>query len=226
MLKIIIQSTPKCADLLRYLSKDINAINKAGFEVKIEIANQDRIDMLATNNINRLPVMIAPDKSLVVGINEIMELIEKNVSSGPQQGGSHKQSNRTSQRPKKSVDDYLQDAIYEGVERSERGLVAKQEQEYEDDHFDYDKEKKKASKQSMKHRSPFGAEEEDDEPTQPKRKTVKDERRPLPKRRAKQEEYDSEEDNVGGYDKEPLDHYADGMGDVDSQMMHALLSNL
>lgn len=230
MIKTIIQSTPKCADLLRYLRKNIDAINAAGYELSIEIASSERIEMLANNNINRLPVMIAPDKSLVVGVNEIINLIEKNITGDGQSSDHHpskagKQRRGKVPRASRSVEDYLHDSIYDGVERTKNGLVAKQEQEYaEDDHFDYDKEKKKMSKHSMKHRSPLHDESDDDEPQKPAKKSV-----PVPKRTPprKQPEYDSNEDNVdGGYDNEPLENYVQDTGDLDSKMMSALLNNM
>jgi hypothetical protein len=228
MIKTIIQSTPKCADLLRYLRQNIDAINAAGYELSIEIASSERIDMLANNNINRLPVMIAPDKSLVVGVNEIINLIEKNITGGDQNQGQSKvgkQRRGKVPRSSMSVEDYLHDSIYDGVERTKSGLVAKQEQEYaEDDHFDYDKEKKKMSKHSMKHRSPLHDESDDDEPQKPAKKST-----PVPKRLPprRQPEYDSDEDNVdGGYDNEPLENYVQDTGDLDSKMMSALLNNM
>lgn len=230
MIKTIIQSTPKCADLLRYLRKNIDAINDAGYELSIEIASSERIEMLANNNINRLPVMIAPDKSLVVGVNEIINLIEKNITGDGQNQISPKagKQRRGGKMPRtsRSVEDYFHDTIYDGVEITDRGLVAKQEQEYaEDDHFDYDKEKKKMSKHSMKHRSPLHDESDDDEPQKkPAKKPVPVPKRLPPKR---QPEYDSDEDNVdGGYDNEPLENYAQDTGDLDSKMMNALLNNM
>lgn len=226
MLKIIIQSTPKCVELLKFINKDIDIINRAGFQVKIEIATQERIEMLANNNINRLPVMIAPDKSLVVGINEIIDLISKNINAEPQQ--ISRVINRKIPRTKKSVDDYLYDAIYEGVERSDKGLIAKQEKEDDDDdHFDFDKErKKKGSQHSMKHRQVFQDESSEEDPMPKKRKP--EPKKALPKKQQRvAEDYDnSEEDNVGAYNNDLLDNYGEGGNDMDSKMMNAMLGNL
>lgn len=226
MLKIIIQSTPKCVELLKFINKDIDIINRAGFQVKIEIATQERIEMLANNNINRLPVMIAPDKSLVVGINEIIDLISKNINAEPQQ--ISRVINRKIPRTKKSVDDYLYDAIYEGVERSDKGLIAKQEKEDDDDdHFDFDKErKKKGSQHSMKHRQVFPDESSEEDPV-PKKRKPEPKKAPPKKQQRVAEDYDnSEEDNVGAYNNDLLDNYGEGGNDMDSKMMNAMLGNL
>ncbi len=86
LLKIIVQESPACVKLLRYLDRNVGNINKMGVRVRIETISSDDLDTdmsqrLSDRGINRLPALIMPDGKLFIGITPIIKLFEKNLSS-------------------------------------------------------------------------------------------------------------------------------------------------
>lgn len=160
MLKIIVQPTAKCIEILEYIDANINKINKMGVEVNIEIASEKRIAMLEQNNINKLPVMITPDQKLIIGIIDIINIIEKNINPIRAEKTPRRKHSRS--RPD-DVGDYLLNEITSGVSYSKDGKVKlPPENEKEDeDTFDYTKEVRKRKLPSHYSTKEEESEEED-----------------------------------------------------------------
>jgi hypothetical protein len=160
MLKIIVQPTAKCIEILEYINTNINKINKMGIEVNIEIASEKRIAMLEQNNINKLPVMITPDQKLIIGIFDIINIIEKNIN--PIKAEKTPRQKHSRSRPD-DVGDYLLNEITSGVSYSKDGKVKlPPENEKEDeDTFDYTKEVRKRKLPSHYSAKEDESEEED-----------------------------------------------------------------
>ncbi len=80
---LIIQSSDNCIELLRYFDKNIKAINALGVQIKIKKIDMDGglADKLRSRGITRLPVIIAPDKKIFMGLKSIMDLFDKNLSN-------------------------------------------------------------------------------------------------------------------------------------------------
>jgi hypothetical protein len=218
MIKIIVQPTPKNIELLEYIDANITKINNFGCQVKIEIATTARIEMLNNNNIKTLPVMISPDKKLIVGVNDIIKLINKNISA-PQQN----QQPRTMREPRqKSIEDYMNDELYAGVEIKGKGknrkMVVPQDKEGgSEEDFEFGKAEREYNKnhKTMKHRNPNPEESSEEEAPI---------RRQKPRRKQQIIEEYEEEDNIP---QDDLMRYASmGGGGEDDKMMEALLANM
>lgn len=143
MIKIIVQPTAKCIEILEYIDTNINKINKMGIEVNIEIASEKRISMLEQNNINKLPVMITPDQKLIIGIIDIIDMIEKNIN--PTKAVEKRPKRKVPRSRPDDVGDYLLDEITRGVSRSKDGKVKlpPENDKEDEDTFDYTKEVRK-----------------------------------------------------------------------------------
>lgn len=84
--KVLLQVSPHCIDLARYLNKNITAINSAGIGIKIEKIQDDELteDMVMTlrnNGIDSFPALLAQGSAPYIGIEAIVDFLEGQIAS-------------------------------------------------------------------------------------------------------------------------------------------------
>lgn len=86
LFKLIVQPTETCLELLRYLHKNIEDVNRLGAGVQIEKVDKGEIDddlleIFRKKGITRLPALLAPDGHIFIGLKQVVELFEKNLNN-------------------------------------------------------------------------------------------------------------------------------------------------
>jgi hypothetical protein len=233
-IKIIVQPTPQCIKILKYLKLNIDKINDVGFRVQVEELTPKQKEMLSKSNISLLPVIITPDKKMFVGTDKIIELFERNINKTNGTAPAKRRSSRGGEGGGLDVSDYLCNEIYAGVERGKKGMIVPQEREKGSDE-DIDFNKKLSAYKRPKHYMPPGDDSSEGESEEDRAKPARKPQRPPPKARTRQpvqQEYSSDEDNIPDNEKatagdDPLTSYMNTPGvDVNDQMMRCLLENL
>lgn len=85
ILNLIVQRSARCKDVLKYLDKNIIAVNQCGAIIKIKKINIDEVDKevveaFRKEGITRLPALIPPDGKPIIGLKEVIDLFEKNIN--------------------------------------------------------------------------------------------------------------------------------------------------
>lgn len=166
-LKIIVQTSDNCVQLLRYVDKNIARLNKLGVRIAVEKLSADEqneatVQMLKKKGITRLPVLVAPDGVVFIGIKKIIELFEENLAVA-NTAAKVEPADCPSE-----VADYMMGAMYAGVDpRTGKRIPRSDKDEPEDDtSIDYDKRMRDYERTMPKHRRANGSV---DEPMAPQR---------------------------------------------------------
>lgn len=82
--RLFVTPTKKCIVLMRYIVANIKTINSMDVVIKVTKLGGS-VDASYTQkicksaNITRLPTLIAPDKTLIIGVEKITEMFESNI---------------------------------------------------------------------------------------------------------------------------------------------------
>jgi hypothetical protein len=84
--RLIVKPGKNSLDILRYVSKNIAGLNRAGIRIKIEKINtseftEEVVNSLKKQGVNRLPVLIGPDGKTYVGINAIKRFCDGHLAA-------------------------------------------------------------------------------------------------------------------------------------------------
>ncbi|SIP86048.1 Hypothetical protein PACV_335 [Pacmanvirus A23] len=181
--KLIVQVSDNCLDLLRYLDKNINDINKLGVRVQVEKIAKDEFDdemveNLRKRGITRLPALIAPDNKIFIGLASITNLFEKNLNNvrtgqrvGPIRGGDSSESDSNL-----DISDYMMKEMYEGTDRSTGKIIVKDDKdELDDEASDIERKMGQYRRNIPKHRQQSSGRERDIDPVPRNRNRRRDE---------------------------------------------------
>ncbi len=85
--KVFVRPTPKCIAVLRYFDKNIEMVNRLGAGVRIENIgaeeiDESTIDLFRKKGITRLPAALSPDGKVFIGLQQITNIFNKNISRG------------------------------------------------------------------------------------------------------------------------------------------------
>lgn len=83
-LKLIVQYSDNCKKILIYVHDHIQEINRLGVKIRIERFTRqemdaDAVDLLCSKGITRLPALVLPDKTILIGTQRITDLFQKNL---------------------------------------------------------------------------------------------------------------------------------------------------
>ncbi len=241
--RLIVQPTENCMESLRYLNKNILAINSLGAKVVIEKITKDEFDdelveTFRKRGINRLPALIAPDGSPFIGLKQVIDLFEKNLTatrngnrigavSGDGSSGINYGDPATDSEMGSNPDmtDFWMNELYAGTDKRGRNVPRKdKDEDSEDDGADIGRRLAEYERKVPKHRR-MGARERDITPAT--RST----------RRQAQESESEDEDNIASEEEEPrpsrgghkatprYSGSADGGDAMDQRMLAAWMDN-
>lgn len=88
--RIVVQSSTNCNELLRYIDKNIRKINSAGMRIKIIKATKSKMPELRAAGVTRLPAMFPPGAKPIIGRDKIQDVLERNMDGGGM--GSNRQA--------------------------------------------------------------------------------------------------------------------------------------
>lgn len=222
--KLIVQPSINCLELLRYLNKNIEEVNTMGVGIKIEKISgeldENLVEIFRQKGITRLPALIAPEGKVFIGLQQVVNLFEKNLSSvkntakaSPvgyeldESGYSHPQGT--------DLTTYMQRLAFDGIEKDTKGRIL-QPKDKDDDTAEESIVKGDLDRRMMafnrktKNRRNVDDEQDLDDPMPRNRRTT------IP----------TDEDNIA--DDTPTDNIRIPNGqkdDMDDRMMNAWLKN-
>ncbi len=168
--KVFVRSTPRCLYVLRYLDKNIEMINSLCAGVKIEKLNDDEIDeelidMFQQKKITRLPAMLAPDGKVFIGIKQITDVFDKNLTAArngerlnPVTGGIAGDGN-TELGTNPDMADFWMREMYAGRDKHGRLIARKDKDEREDESGDLERRMADYNRNVPRHRRAGGGHE-------------------------------------------------------------------
>ena len=120
--KLIVQPTPTCMDLLKYLNKNIRSVNQLGARVVIERIgdgemDDDLVDTFRKKGITRLPAMIAPDGYVFIGLKQVTEVFEKNIRNVKTMSRAEPVGMDDTGGTNPALDDFYMRELFDGVDK-------------------------------------------------------------------------------------------------------------
>jgi hypothetical protein len=170
--KLIVQPTETCLELLRYVDKNIEDINRLGVGVRIEKISkndidEDLIEVFRKRGIVRLPTMLAPDGTAFTGLKQITALFEKNLNTARNGAradpyGGPAVDAEFGSNP--DMTDFWHRELFSGRDSDGRSVPRKDEEEDENDGEDMTRRLAEYRRNEPAHRSRAAARERDVDP--------------------------------------------------------------
>jgi hypothetical protein len=134
--KLIVRASPRCIDVLKFLDKNIETINRLGAAVKIEKIDTDDFDedlaaQLRRSGIGRLPAMLGPDGKVFLGMDQIILVFDKNLTANRIAGREYQTAN-TEMGNNAELGDFWAREMYAGRDQQGRRIKRKDTDEEED----------------------------------------------------------------------------------------------
>lgn len=225
--KLIVQPTDNCLELLRYLDKNITMVNSLGVRIHIEKISKDEFDedmveTLRTKGITRLPVLLAPDGKMKIGLKQVIDLFEKNINNANNNARTGPIDDaEIGTNP--DMTDFWMNELYNGSDKRGRLIPRKDKDEVEEEGGNIEKRLAEYQRNVPKHRRTDNARERDIDPA------------PRTRGRGNYHDEDSE-DNIADYEDEApktrrdtttrLESTGDANGDdMDQRMLAAWMDN-
>lgn len=237
---LVVQPTSNCITLLKYIDKNIIALNQICIKIRIEKLTEKQLDQnlrakFKARGISMLPAMFVPrtQQPPIVGAKNIVAAIKDALT---QKDNEHRPGNVAGNDY--GVHDYMMDQMFD---RDRNGNVACRQDDEDDDQdrMEAERQRRMAAYQRNRpqhHRDEFGGRDIDDEPVRgPTRRTRREnyDDYDRPGRGPREDNIDDDYDaprprrgggKVGGGDER---RRLQGMSpnEMDDMMVHAMLDN-
>lgn len=154
-LKVIVQPTQKCLELLRYIYKNIDTIINFGAHIQVDKIDKDNVDesiieIFRKKGITRLPVLLSPEGKIFTGLKQIMDNFESALRStnamstvAPMHEGITLGSNI-------DMSDFWLNELYAGIDHNGKMIVRSDKDEVEEN--DIEKRLSEYQRNTPRHR--------------------------------------------------------------------------
>jgi hypothetical protein len=152
-LTVIVQPSPNCVDVLKYIDTHIRSINALSVHIdiiRVEPTNKSALKKLRDSGIKYLPALTNKEGKIYVGKEDIISLFERNLGKG---------AAPPARKPMTDVSQYWDSIMYDDV-NGKRGKPKSVSDEREDDTKDIETKLADYRKKAPKHRQTQPAEAE------------------------------------------------------------------
>lgn len=160
-LRLFVIPSKNCIELLTYLVDHITDVNSMGVKIKVtklggSVGKEKTSKICKAAGIKRLPALLTPDKTLIVGKDKIIELINSNIN--------RQKIPDADIGTNEDMADFWNRELYSGTNIDPNGKIARTDDEEEtDDIGDINKKMSEYRTRQPKHRGmPMGDEDDDD----------------------------------------------------------------
>lgn len=230
--KIIVQVTDNSLELLRYINKNLDEINRLGAKVRIEKISkkefdEDMVELLRRENITRLPALVAPDKTIFIGLKRIIDFFERNLNTAKNHDRvSAVGSGASEMGGNADLSDFWSRQLFDGVSKQDgRTIVRDEDDDEQDGSKDIERRLNDYNKKVPKHRQQGGDRELNIDRMDRRKKRTIIQNEPMDNVVDSEDEGYDEPDPIMRRDR-PRPRISGEQGDdMDDRMMNAWLDN-
>jgi hypothetical protein len=230
--KIIVQVTDNSLELLRYINKNLDDINRLGARVRIEKISkkefdEDMVELLRRENITRLPALVAPDKTIFIGLKRIVDFFERNLNTAKNQDRVSAVGSGVSEMgANPDLSDYWSRQLYDGVSKQDgRTVIRDEDSDEQNETKDIERRLNDYNKKVPKHRQQGGNRELNIDHMDRRRKRTPIQDEPMDNVIDSEDEGYDEPEPITRRDR-PRQRISGEQGeDMDDRMMNAWLDN-